>query len=461
MYIILFLLLISLSISTIGNINIQKEQVIIQQYSTYLIQNGESLNYTVISGVEDKIIYNNASQVVIKYNETTYLLKPLGLTYYNNSIVNVTMDGDKLKIYSGIPQLVKAILYTSDMQEVVWAGYLSKPALISTYAYVNGSGTLELQYLNGSSIYSINISIGSSQKISVFLISLNYTMFIPRSYGNISISTELPTPYKSFENISSFYISMSSFYNNTLLPSIIWKSNNITAVEFFGINGKIVGFVEVNNTTLLILRDLNAEYYTPRYVIITTINNRTILLGIGNNSVESTDNITFSYFISSNRQEGLLFSVENNPSVFLAFNNGSVYDIEISYPKNISVSNITIQNTVFLAEKIAISLNSSFSLIPITLKYNGTFLILKELPNGSILFVNETDYFMHDNTLYLIAFEPAKAYYIVYSNHPLLTITQTKQAPIPYGANNLVLISGIVIILLVIASIFTIRKRRS
>ena len=51
-------------------------------------------------------------------------------------------------------------------------------------------------------------------------------------------------------------------------------------------------------------------------------------------------------------------------------------------------------------------------------------------------------------------------YYIVYSNHPLLTTTQTNQALIPYGASNLVLIAGIVVILLAIASIVAIRKRR-
>jgi hypothetical protein len=146
--------------------------------------------------------------------------------------------------------------------------------------------------------------------------------------------------------------------------------------------------------------------------------------------------------------------------VFLAFNNGSVYDIQISYPKNISVSNITIQNTVFLAEKIIVSINSSISLIPITPKYNYTFFILKELPNGSILFVNETDFFMRNNTLYIVASRPSETYYIVYSNHPLLTTTQTNQALIPYGASNLVLIAGIVVILLAIASIVAIRKRR-
>ncbi|ACP47724.1 conserved hypothetical protein [Sulfolobus islandicus Y.N.15.51] len=460
MYFILFLFLISLGIIPLEHANIQKEQVIIQQYSTYLMQNGNYLNYTVVSGVEDKILYSNVSQIVINYNKTTYLLKPLGLVYYNNSIINVTIIGEKLKIYSGIPQLIKAILYTPGLQEVIWAGYLSKPAFISAYAYVNGTGTLELQYLNGSSTYSLNVSIGTNLKLSVPLIGLNYTMLTFNSYRQITISTELPIPYRSFENISDFYISMSSFFNNTLLPSMVWKSGNITAVEFFGIDGTIAGFLEVNGPRLLILKNLNAEYYTPKYVITTTINNMTIILGIGNNSVESTDNIAFSYFVDVSKQIGLLFSTENTSSVFLAFNNGSVYDIQISYPKNISVSNITIQNTVFLAEKIIVSLNSSISLIPITPKYNYTFFILKELPNGSILFVNETDFFMRNNTLYIVASRPSETYYIVYSNHPLLTTTQTNQALIPYGASNLVLIAGIVVILLAIASIVAIRKRR-
>ncbi|MCH4815495.1 MAG: hypothetical protein QXY87_02905 [Saccharolobus sp.] len=461
MYFILFLFLISLGIIPLEHANIQKEQVIIQQYSTYLIRNGEYLNYTVVGGVEDKTIYSNVTQVGVSYNKTTYLLKPLNLVYYNNSIINVSIDGGKLKIYSGIPQLIKAILYTSGLQEVIWAGYLSKPAFISTYAYVNGSGTLELQYLNGSSTYSLNVSIGHNQKLSVPLIGLNYVAFTLKSYRNITISTELPMPYRSFENISYFYVSMSSFFNNTFLPSMIWRSNNITAIEFFGIDDNIAGFVEVNGSSLLILKNLNAEYYTPKYVITTTINNRIIMLGIGNNSVESTANITFSYFVGVSKQIGLLFSIENTSSVYLAFDNGSVYDIEISYPKNISVSNITIQNTVFLAEKIIVVPDSSISLIPITPKYNGTFLILKELPNGSILFINETDFFMRNSTLYLLTLKPGGTYYIVYSDHPLLTITQTKQPIIPYGANNLVLISGVVVILLVIVSIVAIRKRRS
>ncbi|QGA55225.1 hypothetical protein GFS03_11880 [Sulfolobus sp. E5-1-F] len=461
MYIILFLFLISLGITPIEHSNIQKEELIIQQYSTYLIRNAEYVNYTVVSGVEDAMIYSNISQVVINYNRTTYLLKPQSLVYYNNSIINVTIDGEKLKIYSGIPQLTKVILYTSGLKEVIWAGYISEPALISAYAYINGSGTLELQYLNGSSIYTLNVSIGNDQKISIPLIRLNYTIFTLQSYLNTTISTELPIPYRTFENISDFYVSMSSFFNDTLLPSMIWKSSNITAVEFFGTYGTIVAFIEVNNSSLLILKNLNADYYTPKYVITTSINNSTIILGIGNNSVESTANITFSYFVNINKQMGLLFSIENTSRLFLAFNNGSVYNIQISYPKNISVSNITIQDTVFLAEKIIVHLNSSISLIPITPKYNGTFLILKELPNGSILFINETDFFTHNGILYLVAFEPGETYYIVYSNHPLLTITQTKQPPIPYGANSLVLISGIVVILLAIASIVAIRKRRS
>jgi len=57
MYFILFLFLISLGIIPLEHANIQKEQVIIQQYSTYLMQNGNYLNYTVVSGVEEKILY--------------------------------------------------------------------------------------------------------------------------------------------------------------------------------------------------------------------------------------------------------------------------------------------------------------------------------------------------------------------------------------------------------------------
>ncbi|WP_338599150.1 hypothetical protein V6M85_09370 [Sulfolobus tengchongensis] len=469
MYIILFFILLSLPIIPLGNSNIQKQQVIGEQYFTILSQNQQYLNYTVINGVNNEIIYtNNISQITLVGNKTIYQFKPLTVaTYYHNAIVNLSINGDKITVYSGLPQLIRILLYTSGQREIVWGGYLSKPGFITTYGYINESGILELQYLNGSLIYSLNITAMANSYVElpyVPLVNVSYVIL-----SNLPYETYIPlSSLSSLNNITAFSVALSSFYN-TLLPSIIWKSQNSTEIKFFGINGTPVGLVKINivnssglvGSSLLILRNLNVQYYTPKYVTVAVIDDFPVLIGISNNSVESTANITFSRMVYVNGETGVLvnISLDNISRMFLIIN-GNVYNVKLFHPVNIYVTNITIENNVFLAAKAVVNSNSSVFLITITPQYNDGFIVLEQFPNGSLVFLNQTNYFLSNGVLYVVG-SSSGAYYVVFTSHPLLTITQTKPPLISYGANSLVIISGVIVILLAVVSVVAIRKRKS
>jgi hypothetical protein len=532
MYFILSLLMFPFSLSIVHSSNNPSLQIIHQNYLTVFSVSKSSLmgnnsliqiTYEVNKETFNNIVSGNVSNIMITTtNSTVYLFTVIShnIAVYN-ALINVTINGELLEIYSGIPDLIKVTLYSGGQAQIVWAGYLSSPSYVKGYAYINGSGTLTLQYLNGSSLLNININVSANSKIikriNVTLLNINSTIKeshilnsiiginLPNRYQPYLIEAEFnSTIYKDFAPYNLAY----SYFSTTLLPSMVWKANNnyvnFTAIEFFGVNSTLVSFVkiasiekifnlssfnisyytDIQGSDLLIIKYLNTLYYNPMYLSKTFLNGKLVLLAFSpNNYVESSANITLDHQVYLNGRAGEIVNITLNNSYRLVaiFTNNNSYNVTLITPSNIINTNITIGNTVFFSQKLIINYNSSFILISIRPKYTTGIIVVKQLQNGSIVFLNSSNYFISNGKLYIFD-DSTTIYYIVYTSQQITTLAQHSVTQSPYNNNgqhltvssnssliitrtssdetNLVIISGILIILLIIISIVVIRRKK-
>lgn len=531
MYFILSLLMFSFSLSIVQSSNNTSLQIIHQNYLTVFSVSKSNLmgnnsliqiTYEVNKEIFNNTVSGNVSNIMITTNSTVYLFTVIShsIVVYN-ALINVTINGELLEIYSGIPDLIKVTLYSGGQSQVVWAGYLSSPSCVKGYAYINGSGTLTLQYLNGSSLFNININISANSKIikrvSIALLNVNSTVKESHILNSI-ISINLPNRYQPYLIEAKFnstiykdfapYNLAYSYFSSTLLPSMIWKANNnyvnFTAIEFFGINSSLVSFIkivsiekvfnlsssniihyiDIQGSDLLIIKYLNTLYYNPMYLSKTFLNGEPVLLAFSpNNYVESSANINLDHQVYLNGRAGKIVNITLNNSYQLVviFTGSNSYNVTLITPSNIISTNITVGNAVFFAQKLIISYNSSFILISIKPKYTTGIIVVKQLPNGSIVFLNSSNYFISNGELYIFD-DPTIIYYIIYTSQHITTLTQRSVTQSSYSNNsqhltvssnssliitrtssdetNLVIISGILIILLIVISIVVIRRNK-
>ncbi|MEM0363251.1 MAG: hypothetical protein QXH75_05565 [Sulfolobaceae archaeon] len=490
MYFILLLFLFQFSITYSITLTYSPINIISEEYSTILSSNHNNVLYTVNKGLLVETISGN-QPIIMLNNETTYnITYSSHLNYYQNTTINITINENIITVYTGIPNLIKVILYSSNQQQIVWAGYLSSPGYVNGYAYINGSGTLTLEYLNGSSIFNIAFNVTPSSKItkSLTLSLLNTeSTIINSSLKNIIVNFTIPNEYEKYNleyNSTNYTLPYSlafSYISNSLLPSIIWKFNqnnlNITIIEFFGKNGSLVGFAKIISTSYslnnsvfmsssLLLIKTDNPYYNPKYLIEENIQGKTVLFGFTEGQdVESNVNITFSHTVFVNGKAGAIvnLTLDNVSYLILILSNGKYMNISITTPNNITIENITIGNTIFLSQKILIK-NSSFTLLEVNPLYNSGIIVLKQLSNGSLTFLNSSNYFILNGKLYIFDSSSTSTYYIVYTSHPTNTLATTRTVDnilTTYSDNNsLIIISAIVVIILaIIAGIFA--KKRS
>ncbi|GGU05712.1 hypothetical protein GCM10007116_22550 [Sulfodiicoccus acidiphilus] len=214
-------------------------------------------------------------------NITLYKLSPTGTPTRYNGTIQVNASAFNITVYTDLPQLARVVVNGSPGLQVVWAG-LSGGGKVGGYSYVNGTATVELQFINGSSMATVevplNLSSGSStERISLTLIPTNASV-IYRVQRSLSVQFQEPRRYaplieesQTF-NSSTFarYNATVAYFNGTYVPALEWRGEGIgsfassvhlpgilgesfsqsvvtgfTTLEFFGVNGTSIGYIHL------------------------------------------------------------------------------------------------------------------------------------------------------------------------------------------------------------------------
>ncbi len=478
-------------------------QIIQQNYSTILENhaninaNFTQLTYKVVQQFTNYSYARAMNVTVTNYNFTISVSK---LRVFNG-FVNVTVKNNVIKVYSSVPYLIKVLIYSFGEEQIVWAGYLNSSGLINGFAYINGSGTVSLQYLNGSKIASINFSINAATFVSRYISMSLYKILSVSDYEYDYLTSlppfDMPIRYNNYLGREAFrlinytfnssYIIGVSLLDGIPFPSMMWNysnsSFNFLALEFFGYNGSLVGFVKIenfvnlNNTayvddSYLTIFESNDVHTYPSFIqknqqIQIIVGGYPVLLIIDNYGVESTANVFLSHPLYFNGSLGYLVGINiDNISKIFFVKNGNVINVSLVRPLSVEITNVTIYNSVFLSQKILASRlinNISVTLLCVSsTNTSNNIVVLKQASNKSIVFLNNSDYFINNGKIYIFD-DNSNVYFVVY-NFQLATMpdrliyTSISLDNFALAGNYLIVIT-IVIIIFILISLILISKK--
>ncbi|MCY0851107.1 MAG: hypothetical protein OWQ55_10300, partial [Sulfuracidifex metallicus] len=193
-------------------------------FSLHGIRGLQDLNGTVyyyVSNATYTSTYSGES-VKVEGSSTLYQLSLGSIkTYKGNISVNLSQTGT-LTVTSEIPQLIRLIVNTSGMTELVWAGFSSSNTSITTQAYVNETGTLTLVFSNGTSLVNVTLPlvVGNHE----FSESLNLVQVTPTAVAHstreVEVQQNFPRRYAPEEDelqVSNESVNATTNYNTTTL----------------------------------------------------------------------------------------------------------------------------------------------------------------------------------------------------------------------------------------------------
>lgn len=464
--------------------------------------------------VSNSTYYGNLScndkDIYVNRYTTIYTLVTGSAETINGKIcVNSSASGN-LYVRTTIPQLARIIVISAGMEEIVWAGF--NETYVHTYSYINGSGEVVLQFINGTSIS--NISIGIKQNSSVIqYINLTLTKVAISSESEYSSSfilhVQMPRKYSpliecflvngsSFSSGAEGYTVTTAYFCGKLMPAIEWKGLgignlnlglhapmsgrvNFTTLEFYGINGTTVGYVHsayINAEyhgifdssfiagELLIVHITNAPALVkPSLISVIYHQGVPVILGVcENNTVETTANVIIQHEVYINHAKGLLLMLSLNSSVFyVGVVHSIIVNVTIVKPTALVVSNVTIQGKSYLAQIVNISA-SGYVTFNVSKVSNENFVIFEQESNGSLVELNSCNYFVVNNTIVVFT-DPASTYLIVYGYTSTISTSSTSSSSStitsPSFSNTEILgIAIVVVIILIIAVIMVIARKK-
>ncbi|BDC17995.1 hypothetical protein [Acidianus sp. HS-5] len=482
------------------------------KYSSFLHSEKMRILSTEIYQVSNSTYYGNLSNndktVQVNEYKTTYILTT-GKNYtITGKICVSTYANGSLYVKTDIPQLARIIVLSAGMEEIVWAGF--NESSIHTISYINGSGELILQFINGVSFSNISLEIKQdssvSENVTLTLVQVKISGEF-QSSSSIALHVQMPRKYSPFTecfvaNGTTFsstegYAVTTAYFCGKLTPAIEWKGlgignlnlpraqmsgkANFTTLEFYGVNGTTVGYVHSVY--------LNAEYHgifgkssfisgevlivhvtnapaLPKPTVISIVYHQgvPVILGIcSNNSVETTANVVIQHQVYVSHAKGLLLMLSLNSSLFyLGFIHSNIVNVTIVKP-TVEVSNLTIQGKNYLAQIVNISARGyvTFNVSKVS---NEKFTVFEQESNGSLVELNSCDYFMVNNTIVVFT-DPASTYLIVYGYTPITTppsstMPLSSTPPTSPTTSNTLLILGITAVIIIIAVAIIIVKRR-
>jgi len=430
-----------------------------------------SLNSTIYMVSSERFISSSfqGSNVHLRDNYAIYYITEGTL---KNEEINYTIsirDGMFITVHSS-PQLIRVLVNSQGMLKVVWAGYLVTTGSVTGYTYINNSAEVILQYLNGTSVLNITVTVNPNSNVSghlnTFLMNSQITKII--SYLRTSIVTiNMPKRYSNIYSLVTLHnnsIGLIERYNvtvsqlnGTLVPAIYWNgsssvnfNNTIPIVKqpisnrgeiyshyigFYGINGSLIGFISTKTFSSYSQKSFiiggkitSSMIYTSQMIVfinghkairtvsinIMHLNNVYLAIAITvNGSLESTANINFTHtvYIST---PGILAKVSVNSTTYyiVAFKNN--YTAQVHTIKPLSTLNTTINynNSKYFAEEVNIN-SSGYVLFNVTLVHNLARVIVLEKTSSGLMQLNSSDYFIVNNTVNIFT-DPYSTYYVIY-----------------------------------------------
>ncbi|MEM3915261.1 MAG: hypothetical protein QXX67_07995, partial [Metallosphaera sp.] len=410
------------------------------------------------------------------------------LTYNGTIKLDLNQNGS-LTVVSQIPQLIRLVVNSSSIEELAWAGLLMNNQTIKTNVYVNGTGSITLVFINGSSLTNVTFPLKVGEQTfsdSLKLVKI-YPSLISHSSEKIEVQQNFPRRYVPEHEefaISNNTITSSANYNTTLaylngslVPALVWKGEGLemmglgfdrfsvegnsnyqfTTIEFFGVNGTSIGYIHVtfisksgsreflfnNSSSNLMAGEIKwvlGKTSIPSSSIKANIKVKdlpVIITITDNDSIESTAFVNVSHVVFANEHnyhnKAYLVEVSINGTYrfVLITKDGNIYNVSLVEPEAITITNVTIDNRAHVAQKVLIngSQNVVFNVSPL---YNQSFVVYKQV-NGTIEPLNSTNYFIIQNKIFIYD-DPSNVYYIVYGVTPTSSTNST--GPQSVSSNN-------------------------
>lgn len=455
------------------------------KYSSLLVseyQSGAAISLKNVLYVVDNETYTgSSSHIEISGYHSVYTILLGSLAYYSGNITIITYSNGSLVVYSGIPYLARIIVKTGNMEELAWAGLTTSQATIKTSAYINGSGTITLEYLNGTKFAKITFNVKASEKISenltLDLYQITASLTTVTSYTSI-LNVQIPrkyTPLVQSTNVNGSNVSSASgytvghaYFNGSLLPSIEWKGlglGNInlhmrdvagelrgkvnvsfTTIEFYGVNGTVVGYVHssyaystinISTSLMLVSKLIEVNYVSGEVLVVYVSNNYMhvkatpiliyhnklpVIIIVSNATVETTADVNITHKVAINTSHGLLLRLAINSTAFyVVIVNNQAHNVTIAIPK-VNVTQVTISGKTYKAQEVKVNVTTKYITFNVTALGN-TFTVFKVI-NGKYIELNDSNYFELNGKI-IVFDDPTTTYLIVYGYTPSPTTAST------------------------------------
>ncbi|QGA55282.1 hypothetical protein GFS03_12200 [Sulfolobus sp. E5-1-F] len=427
-----------------------------------------TVTYTVTSAIYNATL-SDSKAFKVTYNRSVYTLLFAPSPKEFEGYVNISAyPNSNIVIKTNLPNLIRIMINSVNETELIWAGF--NATVINTYAYINETGKVILQFANGSTIANATLTINSenssiSNKISLYLLpvtsieakvsdsgELTATAQIPRRYSPLLVSIN----YNGTESNSTIngYKVTTAYFNGTLNPALVWKGEGLVPVmsgkgniradfetiEFYGANGTILGYVHIssiigNSEMMLAKVGLNYNIAFTELKIVTVSGVKqihvnfmgyvyingvpTIVASNDEGNITSTAVVNISHLVIVHDHKGVLVEITlNSTSKFILLTeDNTTYNVTATHPLMVNITNIHINGNVHLAQVVVVNVTSQYIFFNITTLNNGSIIGVYKIENGTLVKLNSSNYFIVNGRLEIFD-DPSSTYYIVYSAQP-------------------------------------------
>ncbi|BCU67852.1 hypothetical protein HS7_12890 [Sulfolobales archaeon HS-7] len=387
--------------------------------------------------------------------------------YFSGTISVSITNNYEFNIYSQIPQLLDVILESDAGTYVIWAGFSNSTVKATGYGYLNRTGILVFQYLNGSNLVNVtfnvrpsyNTSINTALQLKVALITGNVTSGIssfpffppPMRYSPVSLEYGPPLP-----NFLTNYTIQYSVLNGELYPVMIWTYNRTTQegnvptindiinMEFFGQQGTVKAYLQ---SFARLSSELSSQYssvaiYYRQEIFglqifgksgggtplpITEVGGAPVLVtyNSSNNSFDSSAYIDAEFPVILQTQ-GVILALQVNSSIgFYLYYENTGHNVTPDIITSTSNTTVNLNGKQYVAEEINVESSSLYSIFNVTAP-TGVYSIYVQTLSGLVQ-VNPSNYFIFEGRLFVFS-DPSSTYYIVYSIAPSNTSTTSSSS---------------------------------
>ncbi|MCQ4367216.1 MAG: hypothetical protein NO114_06125 [Sulfolobales archaeon] len=486
-------------------------------------QQANVIHYLVVQSNGTRNVTGTNASIRVTSEVYTYALVSVGTETVSGN-VTLSLADNELTIESNVPYLSQVVIETAGQEYIAWAGLANGTFKAVVPAYVNGTAEAYLYFLNGSGFYVVNADLKAGSTVtvpikatlqslsvsSVSVVSSEGTFVVnePRRYAPLPFYLEANgTVYSDEEG----YTVVKAYWNGTLVPAIVWRGEGSfkhETISFYGVNSTLVGYVSmfflnassglaakgfvvlgskiVKEISMQIIVKVNGKVVKPEFEGETMINGAPVVIIVGHKGeVMSTGNVTLSHEVYINGKMGAIVWVEVNGTTkaVVVFEDNTTANATVVKPENVSRANVTYQGTLYNAIKVVVPNVSGVMTFNVTV--NGSVVtVLKETPDGKLVALNSSDYFLANGRLVVVD-DPTQTYYVVTgpanatssgvttsssstsTQATSSTQTYTTSAQVPSSSssvtssnNTVTIIAGIIVILIVIAVVAALLRRK-